>query len=71
MFSPEHVYNNVEISILLCCIYNHVQKKPSFIHSFIHLSKRMDSYEKKLEAIEKAAWTGKGGGNRGKGKFAK
>ena len=37
----------------------------------VGLSKRMDSYEKKLEAIEKAAWTGKGGGNRGKGKFAK
>ena len=38
----------------------------------VGLSKRMDTYEKKLEAIEKAAWTGgKGGGNRGKGKFAK
>ena len=37
----------------------------------VGLSKRMDTYEKKLEAIEKAAWSGKGGGNRGKGKFAK
>ena len=37
----------------------------------VGLSKRMDTYEKKLEDIEKAAWTGKGGGNRGKGKFAK
>ena len=36
----------------------------------VGLSKRMDTYEKKLEAIEKAAWTGKGGG-KGKGKFAK